>query len=64
MRLGPGAVSPGRDTREVLVTFGQPYADWRGLFSPLFPASLNKDPQTFNNGWVSGTVTSAGPFLF
>jgi len=58
------AVTPGRDTREVVVTFSQPYADWRGLFSPLFPASLNKDPQTFNNGWVTGTVTSAGPFLF
>lgn len=58
------AVAPGRDAREVLVTFGQPYADWRGLFSPLFPAQLNKDAQTFNNGWVTGTVTSAGPFLY
>ena len=57
-------MTPGTDTREVIVTFSQPYADWRGLFSPLFPASLNKDPQTFNNGWVTGTVTSAGPFLF
>jgi peptide/nickel transport system substrate-binding protein len=58
------AVTAGRDAREVLVTFSQPYADWRGLFSPLFPASLNKDPQTFNNGWVTGTVTSAGPFMY
>jgi peptide/nickel transport system substrate-binding protein len=58
------AVTPGRDTREVLVTFSQPYADWRGLFSPLFPVSLNKDAQTFNNGWVTGTVTSAGPFVY
>jgi peptide/nickel transport system substrate-binding protein len=58
------AVAPGRDPHEVLVTFGQPYADWRGLFSPLFPAALNKDAQTFNNGWVTGTATSAGPFVF
>jgi glutathione transport system substrate-binding protein len=58
------AVGPGTDAREVLVTFSQPYADWRGLFSPLFPSSLNKDAPTFNNGWVTGTVTSAGPFEF
>lgn len=58
------SVTPGKDPSEALVTFRQPYADWRGLFSPLFPASLNKDAATFNNGWVTGTVTSAGPFIF
>ncbi len=58
------SVAQGKDVREVVVTFRQPYADWRGLFSPLYPASLNKDPQTFNDGWVTGTVTSAGPFVY
>lgn len=58
------SVTQGKDAREVVVTFAHPFADWRGLFSPLYPAFLNKDPQTFNDGWTTGTVTSAGPFVF
>jgi peptide/nickel transport system substrate-binding protein len=58
------SVTAGKDQREVLITFRQPYADWRGLFSPLFPASLNANAKTFNDGWVTGTVTSAGPFQY
>lgn len=58
------SVTQGKDTREVLVTFRQPYADWRGLFSPLYPASLTRTPEAFNTGWITGTPTSAGPFMF
>ena len=59
-----GQVAQGSDEREVVVTFEAPYADWRGLFSPLYPAATNRDPATFNDGWKEKVITSAGPFRF
>lgn len=59
-----GSVAPGADDREVVVTFDAPYADWRGLFSPLYPAATNRDPAIFNDGWKEKVITSAGPFRF
>ncbi|HLF40398.1 MAG TPA: ABC transporter family substrate-binding protein [Acidimicrobiia bacterium] len=58
------SVAKGADEREVVVTFKAPYADWRGLFSPLFPAATNRDPAVFNDGWRGKVPTSAGPFRF
>ncbi|HLI56030.1 MAG TPA: ABC transporter family substrate-binding protein [Actinomycetota bacterium] len=58
------SVIQGSSPREVVVTFTTPFADWRGLFSPLYPASLNSTPAEFNQGWLTGTATSAGPFMF
>ncbi len=58
------SVSPGADDRQVVVTFRRPYADWKALFSPLYPASTNNDPATFNDGWRAGPLTTAGPFRF
>jgi peptide/nickel transport system substrate-binding protein len=58
------SVAKGADDREVVVTFKQPYADWKGLFSPLYPASTNNDPKVFNEGWVGKVPTTAGPFKF
>ena len=54
-------VARGRDDREVIVTFQQPYADWKGLFG-LYPASTNRDPAVFNDGWKDRPLTTAGPF--
>jgi len=58
------SVAKGADDRQVVVTFKQPYADWKGLFSPLYPASTNNDPKVFNEGWVGKVPTTAGPFKF
>ena len=55
------SVARGSDDREVVVTFGQPYADWKGLFG-LYPASTNRDPAVFNDGWKDRPLTTAGPF--
>jgi peptide/nickel transport system substrate-binding protein len=55
------SVVRGGDDREVIVTYKQPYADWRGLFG-LYPASTNKDPAVFNDGWKDKPLTTAGPF--
>ena len=58
------SIAAGGDDREVVVTFRRPYADWKALFSPLYPASTNNDPATFNDGWRGKMLTTAGPFRF
>ncbi|MGH3873690.1 MAG: ABC transporter family substrate-binding protein [Pseudonocardiaceae bacterium] len=55
-------VAAGRDEREVVVTFKTHYADWRALFSVIYPASTNADPNIFNDGWRQQPLTTAGPF--
>lgn len=57
-------VAGGADERQVVVTFKRPFADWKALFSPLYPASTNRDPAVFNDGWRGKLLTSAGPFRF
>ena len=56
------SVAKGADDFEVVVTFTEPFADWRALFSYLYPAATNSDPKVFNEGWVNGFVVTAGPF--
>jgi peptide/nickel transport system substrate-binding protein len=58
------SVARGADDRGVVVTFRRPYADWKALFSPLYPASTNSDPAVFNDGWRARPLTTAGPFKF
>ncbi|MDQ1487544.1 MAG: glutathione transport system substrate-binding protein [Actinomycetota bacterium] len=58
------SVAKGADEREVVVTYKEPYADWKGLFSPLYPASTNNDPKVFNEGWVGKVPVTAGAFKF
>jgi peptide/nickel transport system substrate-binding protein len=56
------SVEQGSDDRQAVVTFTQPYADWQAMFSPLYPAAANTDPNVFNTGWISGPQVTAGPF--
>jgi peptide/nickel transport system substrate-binding protein len=58
------SVEKGVDDREVVVTYKDKFADWQSIFDPLFPASTNKDPKIFNEGWKRQPLTSAGPFRF
>ena len=44
------SVAKGADDHEVVVTFVDPFADWQGLFSPLYPASTDTDPQDLQRG--------------
>jgi peptide/nickel transport system substrate-binding protein len=57
-------VARGKDDREAVVTFRRSFGDWRGLFSPLYPASMNSDPAVFNTGWIEKPLVTAGPFTF
>jgi peptide/nickel transport system substrate-binding protein len=56
------SVVRGVDDRQVVVTYARPFAEWKNQFSPLYPASTNADPATFNTGWLNRIPTTAGPF--
>jgi peptide/nickel transport system substrate-binding protein len=58
------SVAKGADDKEIVVTYAAPFVDWQGLFSPLYPASTNNDPNVFNDGWKAKPLTTAGPFKF
>jgi peptide/nickel transport system substrate-binding protein len=58
------SVERGQHDREVVVTFAQRFADWPALFDPIYPASTNRDPKVFNEGWRARPLVTAGPFRF
>ncbi|MFH9004193.1 ABC transporter family substrate-binding protein [Streptomyces afghaniensis] len=55
-------VERGDNALEVRVTFSRPYADWRSLFSPLYPKDVMGTPDSFNDGARRKLKVSAGPF--
>ncbi|GHK00796.1 lipoprotein [Streptomyces sp. Y2F8-2] len=55
-------VERGANNLEVKVTFAKPYADWRSLFSPLYPKDVTGTPDGFNDAARSGLKVTAGPF--
>ena len=55
-------IQRGKSDLEVRVTFGRPYADWRSLFSPLYPKDVMGTPDSFNDGARRKLKISAGPF--
>jgi peptide/nickel transport system substrate-binding protein len=59
-----GEVERGKDEHEVVVTFARPFGDWRALFSPLLPASVNASADAFNTSWLNRIPVTAGPFRF
>ncbi|MGW0822216.1 ABC transporter family substrate-binding protein [Streptomyces sp. NPDC002845] len=55
-------VERGANDLEVRVTFARPYADWKSLFSPLYPKDVMGTPDSFNDGARRGLKVTAGPF--
>lgn len=55
-------IERGADDLEVRVTFGKPYADWKSLFTPLYPKEVTGSPNAFNDGARTGLPRTAGPF--
>ncbi|WP_405899711.1 ABC transporter family substrate-binding protein [Streptomyces sp. NBC_00727] len=55
-------IERGSDDLEVKVTFAKPYADWRSLFSPLYPKQVTGSPDAFNDGARTTVKETAGPF--
>ncbi|MER6185552.1 ABC transporter family substrate-binding protein [Streptomyces sp. NPDC001652] len=55
-------IERGKNDLEVKVTFGRPYADWKSLFSPLYPKDVMGTPDSFNDGARKKLKVSAGPY--
>lgn len=55
-------IERGKTDLEVKVTFAKPYADWRSLFSPLYPKQVTATPDAFNEGARGALKVTAGPF--
>ncbi|MGW4401708.1 ABC transporter family substrate-binding protein [Amycolatopsis nivea] len=55
-------VEKGTDDLDVKVTFAKKFAEWKSLFSPLYPKELNADANTFNKAWAAKPEITAGPF--
>ncbi|MFE9772758.1 ABC transporter family substrate-binding protein [Streptomyces sp. NPDC005931] len=55
-------VERGKGDLEVKVTFRRPYADWRSLFTPLYPKQVMGTPDSFNDGVRRKLKITAGPF--
>jgi peptide/nickel transport system substrate-binding protein len=58
------SVTKGDTDQDVQVTYKTAYPDWKSLFSPILPASLNATPTSFNKAWVNAPSVSGGPFKF
>lgn len=57
------SVKQGANPYEVVATFSKPFGEWQSLWVPLYPASTNSDPDTFNKGWLNKIPITAGPFM-
>ncbi|MDX3458168.1 ABC transporter family substrate-binding protein [Streptomyces sp. ME02-8801-2C] len=55
-------VQRGANDLEVKVTFSRPYADWKSLFSPLYPKEVMGTPDSFNDGARRRLKLTAGAF--
>ncbi|MET8284223.1 ABC transporter family substrate-binding protein [Streptomyces sp. NPDC048448] len=55
-------IERGKNNLEVRVTFSRPYADWKSLFSPLYPKDVMGAAATFNDGARRKLKVTAGPF--
>jgi peptide/nickel transport system substrate-binding protein len=56
------SVKAGKDQNEVIATFSKPFADWRSLWSPLYPAKYQDTPAHFNTGYLNKMPVTGGPF--
>ncbi|MFF7392268.1 ABC transporter family substrate-binding protein [Streptomyces scabiei] len=56
-------IERGENDLEVRVTFARPYADWKSLFSPLYPKQVMGTPDSFNDGARKKLKVTAGPFV-
>jgi len=60
------SVTRGVDDRQAVMTFAEPYAEWRGMFSGntmLLPKSMTATPEAFNRAQLDRPGPSAGPFV-
>ncbi|MFJ8625543.1 ABC transporter family substrate-binding protein [Kitasatospora sp. NPDC093550] len=56
------SVAQGADPHEVRVVFRRPYAEWRSLFGPLYPAAETGRPDVFQRALTGVGHPGAGPY--
>ncbi|GAA4404012.1 ABC transporter family substrate-binding protein [Tsukamurella soli] len=56
------SVTRGASDKQAIVTYARPFGDWKGEFSGLEAREVNATPDSFNTGYVSKPVPTAGPF--
>ncbi|MFD0278892.1 ABC transporter family substrate-binding protein [Kitasatospora sp. NPDC127111] len=56
------SITQGADRSEIKVVLRRPYAGWRGLFAPLYPAAETASPAAFNRPLTGDGHPTAGPF--
>jgi peptide/nickel transport system substrate-binding protein len=56
------SVERGADDQDVIVRFGKPYSEWKGIAGFLYPASHYSTPDQFNKDWSGQIPVTAGPF--
>ncbi|MBW0271207.1 hypothetical protein ATM97_10285 [Nocardia sp. MH4] len=56
-------VERGVDDRQAVVTFAKHYAEWKGMFNPLYPKASTQSPEAFENWARNELPVSAGPFI-
>lgn len=55
-------IERGANDLEVRVTFARPYADWKSLFTPLYPKQVMGTPDAFNDRARRKLAVTGGPF--
>lgn len=55
-------IEKGAGAHQIKVVFAQPYADWKALFTPLYPKSVTSDPKVFHEGLRGRLPVVGGPF--
>ncbi len=57
------SVTRGVDDRQAVITFAEPYTEWRAMFAGgMQPRSMTANPDVFNKGQLDAPGPSAGPF--
>jgi peptide/nickel transport system substrate-binding protein len=56
------SVARGVDDRQAVLTFRTPFAEWKNLFNPFYPALSTTTPQAFDNAYKTTLPLTAGPF--
>jgi peptide/nickel transport system substrate-binding protein len=60
------SVTRGVDDRQAVITFAEPFTDWRAMFAGnamLYPKNMTATPEAFNKAQLNGPGPSAGPFI-
>jgi peptide/nickel transport system substrate-binding protein len=58
------SVTQGVDDRQAVITFAEPYAEWKAMFAGgIQPRSMTSSPDVFNKGQLEAPGPSAGPFI-